>query len=308
MRAHLVGRSLSSAVALAVIGGVPAARADADALLDTLGPRELAVGGAGRGAATGGMGVTLNPSGIPLNRELVFEGGYGYRPEDGQSAVGVTACDSTNAMPGCFFYNYVGASPDIGGMAYARRAHTAGLALSRMISPQLTVGVTGKYFDYNSDLMGEADASGFTVDVGATGRVSELFSIGATGYNLFGADSVNFPRAVGGGAVARLVPQLALTFDGLWDLDADDTSGRYGGGAEYFVSARRGQVGLPLRVGGAYDSAGDGRTFITGGIGLTTMKVGFDIGAQREVRGGDELLVTASLRFFGPRIEAGALQ
>ena len=177
-----------------------------------------------------------------------------------------------------------------------------------MVSPQLTVGTTFKYFDYNSDLMDEGNSSGVTVDVGATGRVSETFSLGAVGYNLFGADSVNFPRAVGGGTVLRPVPQLALSVDGLWDLDAEDTKGRYGGGAEYFVSARKGQLGVPLRLGGAYDTAGDGRTYVTGGIGITGMKFGLDVGAQRQVRGGDELLVTASLRFFGPRIEAGALQ
>ena len=52
--------------------------AERDSLVDSLGPREMAVGEALRGAATGASAIALNPAGLPLNRELVFEGGYGY--------------------------------------------------------------------------------------------------------------------------------------------------------------------------------------------------------------------------------------
>jgi hypothetical protein len=226
------GSAVATAVGMmAWVLGTGPARADADALLDTLGPRELAVGGSMRGGATGSMGVSLNPSGLPLNRELVFEGGYGYRAQDSQSVVGVTACDSTTAAPGCFFYNYVGASPELaGGMTGARRAHTAGLAMSRLITPQIAFGSTLKYFDYESDLMDEADSSGVTFDAGLTARLSDLVTLGAAGYNLYGKESVNFPRGVGGGAVVRPMSKLTLSFDGLWNLDDEQSAGRYGGG------------------------------------------------------------------------------
>ena len=155
--------------------------------------------------------------------------------------------------------------------------------------------------------MDEVDSSGFTFDTGLTARVSDMITLGAAGYNLWGKESENFPRGVGGGAVVHPMRQMTLSFDGLWDLDGEDSAGRYGGGAEYFVSTRRGQLGVPLRAGGVYDTVGGGATYATFGLGLSTMKMAFDIGAQRQVRGGDELLVTASLRFYGPRIEAGAL-
>ncbi|MEJ7603905.1 MAG: hypothetical protein WKG01_38850, partial [Kofleriaceae bacterium] len=58
------------------------AQADSGGLDDHLGPREIAVGEAMRGGATGASAIGLNPAGLPLNRELVFEGGYGYRASD----------------------------------------------------------------------------------------------------------------------------------------------------------------------------------------------------------------------------------
>ncbi|MEZ4364998.1 MAG: hypothetical protein R2939_01765 [Kofleriaceae bacterium] len=299
---------LTLALALVLPVGAGAARADADALTDTLGPRETAVGGALRAGATGASGVALNPAGLPLNQEMVFEGGYGYRARDAASAVSLTACDSTVAMPGCFFYSYVDTAPELGGAMRSRTTHTAGMSLSRMISPQVAFGTTVKYFDHNTDVMGESDASGFTFDAGVTARATDLMSLGLVGYNLWGERSPNFPRAIGAGALARPTPAFALTFDALWNLDADDGSGRYGGGAEYFVLTRRGQVGYPLRAGAVHDVAGGGHTYVTGGLGLATMKLAFDVAAQREVAGGDELLITASLRFFGPRVEAGAMR
>src|SRR5687768_10883506 len=149
---------------LTVAALVDRARADADSLNDLLGPREIAVGEAMRGGATGAAGAGLNPSGLSLNRELVFEGGYGYRASDSASLVGVSACDSTNALPGCFFYSYAGSSPDLGGMEASRTSHVGGMSLSKLLVPRILVGATAKYFRYSSDVMDEPDAKGFTFD------------------------------------------------------------------------------------------------------------------------------------------------
>ena len=158
--------------------------ARADSLADQLGPREIAVGEALRGGATGAAGVDLNPSGVGLNRELVFEGGYGYRAADSASLVGVSACDSTNAMPGCFFYGYAGASPTQDGMTLHRTTHVAGLALSRALVPRILIGATAKYYHFNSSMPGESDISGTTFDLGATVRLTDLFNLGLSAQNL----------------------------------------------------------------------------------------------------------------------------
>ncbi|MEZ4361634.1 MAG: hypothetical protein R3B48_15715 [Kofleriaceae bacterium] len=278
------------------------ASADADALLDTMGPREIAVGEALRGSAVGSSAATLNPAGLPLTRELVFEGGYGYRPSDRASLVNASACDSTNAVPGCFYYNYVGASPEFGGMEYRRRVHTGGLTVSRAMSSSLIIGTGVKYFNVKSMVGAEGDSSGLTFDAGLTLRVNDGVHLGVAGYNLWGEEAAQFPRAVGGGFSLRPISALRATFDVLFKLDQPEgtKSGRLGGGLEYFLQSGSGKTALPLRLGGLYDRASD-RTFISGGIGIATAKFGFDVAGRRATKGEEDLLVVASLRFFGPR-------
>jgi len=284
------------------------AHAEPDSLDDLLGPREIAVGEAMRGGATGASAIGLNPAGLPLNRELVFEGGYGYRRSDSASLIGISACDSTNAMPGCFFYEYAGSNPELGGMTNSRTTHVVGTALSRVIVPRVMIGGTAKYYHFDSTMPTETKGSGFVFDIGATVRVTELVNLGIAAQNLWATEkSTQFPRAVGGGLVAHPVPILALSFDSRWKLDGDDHSARYGGGGELFLRGSGGQVGYPLRIGGVHDN-GLGSTYITGGLGLVALKWGLDVAARREVKGGDETVILASMRFFGPRLAAPGVE
>ena len=292
-------RSLFPGV-IAVTACLGVANAEPDSLDDTLGPRELAVGEAMRGGATGASAIGMNPAGLALNRELVFEGGYGYRASDSASLVGVSACDSTNIAPGCFFYQYAGSNPELGGMELDRSTHVFGATLSKQLVPRVLVGATAKYFRFNSDVMDEPDANGFTFDVGATVRLSELINLGVSGQNLVSTeDSPQFPRAIGGGVLARPLPILALGFDSRWKTE--DGTARYGGGAELFL--RGGEYGFPVRAGAVHDN-GLGATYVSAGLGVAHLKWGLDVGLRREVKGGDETLVLASMRFFGPRMAA----
>src|SRR5690349_20896527 len=86
-RQHSSMRSLVLAVLGALIAVPPGEARAGDSLEDLMGPREIALGEALRGGATGAAGADLNPGGIPLNRELVFEGGYGYRASDTASLI-----------------------------------------------------------------------------------------------------------------------------------------------------------------------------------------------------------------------------
>jgi hypothetical protein len=277
---------------------------DTTALDNMLGPREIGVGEAMRGGATGSTAIGLNPAGLPLNRELVFEGGYGYRPVDSASLIGVSACDSTNLMPGCFFYNYAGAEPVIGGMTGTRRMHVGGLALSRQFVPRVMVGLTTKYYDFESTMIGEKNASGFATDLGAVVRVTSMINFGIAVQNVYAQEkSTQFPRTVGGGLLARPMGALALSFDARWKLDGE-TAARYGGGLEYFLKAR--QNGFPIRLGALHDNEFD-TTYVSAGLGMASMKWGLDVGGRRQVKGGDEMMVIASMRFFGPRMTAPSL-
>lgn len=290
-----------------VLGATSAAHAD-DALGDMIGPRELAVGEAMRGGSTGASGIGMNPAGIGLNRELVFEGGYGYRASDSASLVGVSACDSTAAMPGCFFYDYAGENPELGGETLTRKTHVGGFATSRMITPRVLLGASLKYFHFDSSMPEEKSASGVNWDFGATIRVTDMINIGVTGYNLYGAESTQFPRALGAGVLARPVPSVTMTFDSRWRLQGDQEAARYGGGLEWFLTGHDAQQGYPIRLGVLHDNNTMTKgTYVSGGIGLASMKWGLDIGARRQVQDGNELLVMASMRFFGPREAAPAL-
>jgi hypothetical protein len=280
------------------------ASAEADSLTDLMGPREIAVGEGMRGGATGATAIGLNPAGLPLNRELVFEGGYGWRGTDDATLIGVSACDSTNAAPGCFFYDYLGSNPELSGMTGTRTTHVGGMALSKLLLPRVMVGATVKYFNHKSDMAGEKNQSGFTADFGATLRLTQMINLGLAGMNLYNTEDKHpmFPRAIGGGLYARPMPNLALGFDARWCPDAEDVSNsiRYGGGAELFLSGSRGQTGYPLRLGALRDD-GIGATYVSGGLGMSTLKWSIDLAARREVKGGDETMVLASMRFWGPR-------
>lgn len=291
---------------LTVTSLLGSARAESDSQGDLLGPREIAVGEALRGGATGSSAIGLNPAGLPLTRELVFEGGYGYRTSDSASIVNASACDSTNPVPGCFFYGYVGSSPELGGASGERSTHIGGLALSRLLAPRVLIGATTKYYRFKSDLVGEAPASGFAFDLGATVRVTPIVNLGVAAQNLWVTEeSPRLPRAIGGGLHARPVPSLALGFDLRWKLDGDDRSARFGGGAELFLRSGS-SLGVPIRIGGLRDN-GEDATYVSGGVGLASLRWGLDVAARRGVAGGDETLVIASLRFFGPRLPAPAV-
>jgi hypothetical protein len=145
--------------------------------------------------------------------------------------------------------------------------------------------------------------SGFNWDIGSTVRLTETANLAVVGYNLWGAESAQFPRGVGAGFLIRPTPALAASFDAVWNLDVpeDESTGRYGGGLEYFLTGKNGMVGYPLRAGAVHD-VGQEATHLTAGVGFASMKMGIDVAARRQVAGGgDELLVTAAIRLFGPR-------
>jgi hypothetical protein len=287
--------------AVVIASAAPVARADADSLVDNLGPQEVGVGEAKRAGAIGALAARLNPAGLPLSNELVFDGGYGYRPGDSASIIELAACDSTNAMPGCFYYSYVGSSlDDAGGMSTHMRSHAGGFTLSRMLGQKLILGSSVKYFDVEEDGM---DAGhGVNWDIGTTLRATDTLNLAVVGYNLWGAESEQFPRAVAAGSLLRPIPALSISFDAVWNLDTADgeSTGRYGGGLEYFITSASRTQGYPLRAGAVHDVF-DGTTHVTGGVGFATMKMGIDVAARKAVAGGDELLITAAIRVYGPR-------
>lgn len=287
-------------VALALFVLAPAQPARADSPTDYLGPRELAVGEAMRADARGATAITLNPAGLGLSRELVFDGTYGYTDGDGSvHAASISGCDSTTPVAGCLYYRYYLEPGD--GTRF--RVHEVGSTVARPFGQIAAGGVTVKYFDTAGP--GDDD-SGFAVDAGIVVRALQSFQIAAVGHNLVNGGALQYPRAVGAGVTLRPMPSLGLHADGLWQLERENdegSTGRYGGGIEYFVTTADQQTGYPLRAGMVHDVAVDA-TYLTGGLGLTTTSVAIDLGVRKQLEG-DELTVLASLRIFGPRLIPG---
>lgn len=276
------------------------AKADADSFTDNLGPRELALGESMRAEAVGSLSTVLNPAGLVLNRQFVFEGSYGYRSLDSASIASVSACDSTTPVGGCFYYHYLSAEPDVTDMDTRRRYHEGGFTAARALSPKLMLGTNTHFFDYNSNVEGEEDVRGYAVDAGMIFKPSQAVSLAAVGYNLIGTEAVQYQRGVGTGLTLRPGQgTLGISLDALWNIEDDDKGkGRYGGGAEYFLG--QGGSGYPVRAGGVYDANSD-NGFLTLGVGYATAKMGIDIGGRKQISGaGDELIIQAGLRIVGP--------
>jgi hypothetical protein len=291
----------AASVALAVIVLAQAEPARADSPTDYLGPRELAVGEAMRADARGATAITLNPAGLALTRELVFDGAYSYSGGGDTDAhvASVSGCDSTTPVAGCLYYRYYLQPGD--GTRF--RVHEVGSAAARAFGQSAAAGLTVKYFDTAGP--GEDD-SGFAVDAGLVVRLAQSFRIGAVGHNLVNGGAIQYARAVGAGITVQPMPTLSLHVDGLWQIEREDdegSTGRYGGGVEYFLSTADLQTGYPLRLGVVHDVAVDA-TYLTGGLGITTSSVALDLGARKQLEG-DEIAVLASLRVFGPRLIPG---
>jgi len=289
-------------VPAALLSFSASARADADSLTDNLGPREIALGDSMRAEAVGALSTVLNPAGLVLNNQLVFEGSYGYRDIDKATIGSVAACDSTTPVAGCFYYHYVNAEPVPGQMDVIRRSHEGGMTVAKALSPQLLFGTNTHFFDYNSNLQGEEDQRGYSIDAGMIFQAGRGIRLAGVGYNIVGTDSPQYPRGVGTGLVLRPGGgSLGLSLDALWNLDRPEgqDTGRYGGGIEYLLAPTP-VAGYPLRVGGVYDDLTDGG-YASFGLGYSTPKMGLDIGGRKQVSGeGDELIITAGLRLVGP--------
>jgi hypothetical protein len=171
------------------------------------------------------------------------------------------------------------------------------------------IGATVKYYRFTSEMPGESDASGTAFDLGATLRITDIVNLGVSAQNLWETTATpQFPRALGGGIYAHLASALALSFDMRWKLEDGDHSMRYGGGGELFLRNSGGQSGFPIRIGALHDAVGSGATFLSAGLGFASINWGIDVAGRREVSGGDETLVIASLRFFGPRLPAPSVE
>jgi hypothetical protein len=287
-------------VVAVLIAGAGKASAEADSLTDNFGPRQVALGEALRAAASGSAATTANPAGVALSRAYVIEGSFGVRPEDDARAAGASVCDSVTSarVAACLYYDYFSSSPEGG----SRTAHELGLTTAVPLGERILLGVSHKWRDYEESgleaMPEDHSVSGYGLDSGLIVKLTQTLNIAAVGYNLIGNDEDQFPLGLGTGLALFATPTFMLSADARWNLETDD--GRWGAGAEYFLTSSGGQQGFPLRAGYVYDEL-TGASFVTGGLGYITPRVAVDVGARKQVsKEGNETLVQFGLRVFLP--------
>src|SRR6266481_731634 len=101
----------------------------ASAFDDYQGSRSLGLGGALRGAAAGGSGPLLNPSGMSLLRAYTVEAAYGHSTRRDSNFFHGSVVDSTSGLglAGGLYYTYQSSTPEA---VPAGHGHEVGLALA----------------------------------------------------------------------------------------------------------------------------------------------------------------------------------
>lgn len=286
--------------------GVVVERPAAAAPLQFTPNRVLGMGGAGRAAASGTAGPTLNPSGMSLVRSYVVEGAYQYLSAQQGHLAHVAIADSTSAsnIGGGLTYTYATASPagtvvDAAGAESLSR-HEAGLSLSFPFNDHVAIGVSGRYLRMTRGLAGgvEENSSGVTFDAGITVRPIDRIALGFAGYGLRDMKNPQAPSGFGGGLAVVVIPELILVGDVIVDrgtyLPEPKKAVTYTGGAEYTMVSR-----FALRGGGGRDGA-QRAGFGTLGISALSESGALDLDGRLDFGGEKAWVIGVSLRLFVP--------
>ena len=293
------------AVLWALLGGTSAAAAQ-----DLWGSRSLAMGGTLRAAPSGDAAVLMNPAGMSLTRAFQINGTYQWRASDSASMMNVSVVDSiTTRVAAGLYYSFVRGTPSrtlalaAGGtfdLNETSTTHELGLALSYPIGKIIHIGVTNKYGrveieqpEGTPDPFKDGGGQGYTMDVGAVFTLIPNLNIAITGQNLVAIHPQHYPRLLGLGVSYALGTTFLAEFDSVLNFSAPDSpKASYHGGGELFLGSS-----YALRAGVMHDTYREA-TYVTGGLGLVSSKVGLDAALRQMVRGGAETTVALALRVF----------
>lgn len=256
--------------------------------------RTMALGGGTYGIAMSTSSIYSNPAAMGLGRVYHVDSSVSFDPSVNRWAFGGAVVDSTRVVGAGLGYTF-GTNPTTG-----FNSHDLRLALGVQLTEGVSLGVTGRYLDYEGPATNPNGGlgpgySGFTVDVGVAVKPWRWLSLGVVGFSLTNPDAAMSPLAIGGGFGVFPVERLGIIGDVYWDFRTHDTPrARWSGGVE-FMAGR-----VPLRVGYTYDDtrAPQGVHVITGGLGYLTQSFGAEFAIRQEVSGGDETTLLLNFRYF----------
>jgi len=290
---------LALGLGLIALGGLARpARAAVDQLYNT---RALGMGGAMRGAAAGGAGPLMNPSGMTLAQSYTVEAAYMLATARTDHFFHGSIVDSTSGyrLAGGLYYTYHSDNPD---GPDAGHGHEVGLALSFPFGEHVALGGTLKYFNLSGDQRPVEGNRQFTFDAGVTIRPTSVVSLGLVGYNLRELHAAVAPIGLGYGVAVAPDPDILLVVDGVTTLTADAPATRKGtrvmAGGEILLAKK-----VALRVGGGYDGVTQ-NGFFTAGFSAVSDVGAFDVGVRQDAfQNGPyprETIAGVSVRLFVP--------
>jgi hypothetical protein len=254
-------------------------------IADLAGPRTLGLS-AGIGAPSGNDGIYLNPGAIAARKRYAIEAGVLLDRRGSETVdrfIGGSAVDSMS-------------SPVTAGVSYLRAQegiYTGNVfhgALAGPVARSFFLGVAGKWLSVD----GPRSSSAVTVDAGVLWQVSQLVSVGGTGYNLVPiANEAIAPMGAGAGVAVGSDRSFQVTAD--WRADFDrtgETTNRYAAGAEVLLARL-----VPLRAGFIRDETLD-TSWWSVGAGLVTAGVALDVGYRQSVDAASARTIAATLKLF----------
>ena len=287
----------------------------------------------------------LNPSGMAMIKQYAMEGAYQYDSIRKANTFHASAVDSTSpsGIAGAAYYTLrrrpsASETASISGegrwvpdglidLPPQLAGYETGLSFAYPLTSRISVGVTGRYFNFTYDtpnpaagststgeeepVEDETDTSetseptpstvpyktrGISADAGITLKVSDQVSLGIVAYNIGARGNPQVQESYGAGVAVLLSPRLSLYGDGVWHSSAASQSWTFAVGGEWqfanqFVirSGASGAAGVQ-RLGG-------GASFFTG-QGAVDLAAVFETGPSNLQNG---VVFSAALRLFLPQ-------
>jgi hypothetical protein len=253
---------------------------------DVVGPRALALS-SGTGVAASNEGIYLNPAAAGARRRYSVEALLLVDRRGADTSAEFVGGSVVDSLSG----------PVVGGLSYlrAQRGVYEGnmwhLMVGGPIAQDLHLGVAGKYLS----VKGPKNVSAATADAGLFWQVTDIFSIGAAGYNLVAiANEVAAPRGAGAGIGLGNDRSFQVTGDWRGDFDrAGKTTNRYGAGVEVLLGNL-----IPVRAGWSRDETLATRWW-SAGVGLVTQTgIALDVGYRQSLDDPSSRTIAATLKLF----------
>ena len=284
--------------------------ADSAMARDLVGTRATGMGGRLVASAAGVAAPLVNPAGMSAARTYAVSAAYQYRGSDSANMLNAAVVDSvTTRVAAGLYYSFANEKPRqtlaLAGGSYtldlSRQTHEIGVALSMGLGKRIMLGVATRYINSQAALPDDApselslaDANTVTIDAGAIVRVIDGLNFGIVGYNLVPADDQLYPIGLGFGVSYTMGTLLTAEFASVLDFDSDPDgiTATLHGGAELFLAKK-----FPFRAGVMHSLYREA-TFLSGGIGWISRRLGIEVSLRQQIAGGADTLVAAALQLF----------